>query len=353
VVASSQLHTARNYATGNPLAPDAPPNRFVAPAFFDPQVNGCLGVGFTSPDLTTDGVATVVAECLRHGVGGFCPTIITGGIDTVRHAFTTLVKARDCADRIPYFHLEGPYISAEDGPRGAHPKEHVRDPDWAEFRDWQDAANGRIKMVTLAPERPGAIPFIERLVKDGIVVAIGHTAATGRQIRDAVAAGARVSTHLGNGCHSTMDRHANPIWAQLANDELWASVIADGHHLPPAVLKSIARVKGPERLFLTADTGPLAGLPPGRYRDWGQEFEVLPDGKIVVPGTPFLAGGGHFLDTCVGNLIRFAGWNLKDAVDAASVRPRELLGLPPTDERIVFDLGPDGEIQIVESSMMT
>jgi N-acetylglucosamine-6-phosphate deacetylase len=302
-------------------------------------------------DLTVARVDSVISECLRHGVGGFCPTVITASFETVRHAFNTLTSAiksdRSVAFHIPRFHLEGPYLSIEDGPRGAHPKEHIRDPDWDEFRYWQDAADGRIKLVTLAPERPGAIPFIERLVKDGIVVALGHTAATGQQIRDGVAAGARVSTHLGNGCHATMDRHANPIWDQLANDDLWASVIADGHHLPPAVLKSIARVKGPGRLFLTADTGPLAGQPPGRYREWDQEFEVQPNGKIVVPDTPFLAGGGHFLDTCVANLIRYAGWGLKDAVDAASVRPRELLGLPPAEERIVFDLEPNGELRIV------
>jgi N-acetylglucosamine-6-phosphate deacetylase len=348
--------TARDYATGEPLresydswvpTESAPINRYVAPSLFDPQVNGCLGIGFTSPTLTVHDVKTIATECLKHGVGGFCPTVITSDFETIRHVCTTLVDVRYFEKAIPYFHLEGPYISAEDGPRGAHPKEHIRDPDWDEFRWWQDAADGRIKLVTLAPERPGAIPFIERLVKDGVVVALGHTAATGRQIRDAVAAGARVSTHLGNGCHSMMDRHANPIWEQLACDDLWASVIADGHHLPPTVLKSIARVKGPERLFLTADTGPLAGLPPGRYRDWGQEFEVLPGGKIVVPGTPFLAGGGHFLDTCVGNLIRFAGWSLKDAVDAASVRPRELLGLPPTEETVTFEWDPGDGLRIV------
>lgn len=337
----------RDYASGLPSTEGAPANRYIAPALFDPQVNGCKGVGFTSPDLTTDGVYRVVEECLRHGVGGFCPTVITAGFGTIRHAFATLVRARDCAERIPVFHLEGPYISAEDGPRGAHPKEHVRDPDWDEFLGWQDAADGRIRMVTLAPERPGAIRFIERLVKDGVVVAIGHTAAPAEQIRDAVAAGATASTHLGNGCAATMDRHTNPIWAQLADDTLWASVIADGHHLPPAVLKCIARVKGPGRLFLTADTGPLAGQPPGRYREWGQEFEVLPNGRIGVPGTPFLAGGGHFQDTCVANLIRVAGWNLKDAVDAASLRPRELLGLPPTKDRIVFDWEPGGGLRIV------
>jgi N-acetylglucosamine-6-phosphate deacetylase len=367
-VATSSTFTARDYATGRSYsvaiesgvlafvtpAADAPPNRFFAPSFFDPQINGCLGIGFSSPTLTVDEVYAVVAECAKHGIGGFCPTVITAGIDTIRHAFATLVQARDVTHRIPYFHLEGPYISTDDGPRGAHPKEHVRNPDWAEFQWWQDVADGRIRMVTLAPERPGAIRFIGQLVNNGVVAALGHTAATAEQIRDAVAAGATVSTHLGNGCQAMVDRHDNPIWEQLSRDELLASVIADGHHLPPAVLKVLARGKGPGRIFLTADTGPLAGLAPGRYRHWGQELEVLPGGKIVVPGTPYLAGGGHFLDTCVANLIRIAGWSLKDAVDAASIRPRELLGLAvpklaagePADF-VVFDWEPGGKLKVV------
>src|SRR5687768_6411871 len=152
---------------------------------------------------------------------------------------------------MPGFHLEGPYFSIEDGPRGAHPKEHARDPDWDEFRRWQDAAGGRVRMVTLAPERNGALRFIEQLTAAGVVAAIGHTAATGRQIRDAAAAGARTSTHIGNGCHAVLPRHDNYVWEQLACDDLWASVIADGHHLPPAVLKSVIRAKTPGRVLLT------------------------------------------------------------------------------------------------------
>lgn len=338
--------TARHYATGEPVAvtaaggvvttvdpaADDPGLPWVAPAFFDPQINGCLGVGFSSPDLTPAGVRTVADECRRHGIAAFCPTVITNSFETIRHAFATLSAAvasdAELARRLPCFHLEGPYLSGEDGPRGAHPREHARDPDWDEFRRWQDASGGRIRLVTLAPERPGALQFIERLTAAGVVAAIGHTAATGQQIRDAVSAGARASTHLGNGCHAVLPRHDNYVWEQLACDELWASVIPDGHHLPAAVLKAVVRAKTPARVFLTCDAGSLAGLPPGRYREWGQELEVLPGGKIVVPGTPFLAGSGCFTDTCVANVIRAAGVSLREAVEMASVRPRELLGLP-------------------------
>ena len=170
-----------------------------------------------------------------------------------------------------------------------------------------------------------------------------------------VAAGGRTSTHLGNGAHAVLPRHPNYVWEQLAEDRLWASIIADGHHLPASVVKCVARVKTPARLLLTCDAGSLAGLPPGRYRDWGQELEVLPGGKIVVPGTPFLAGSGCFTDVCVGNVIRMAGVSLADAVDMATARPRELLGLPvstieprqPAD-LVVFDWAPGGSLTVYE-----
>ena len=205
------------------------------------------------------------------------------------------------------FTWKGRTSPPEDGPRGAHPQRHVRPPDWDEFRRLQDAAGGRIRLVTLAPEHDGALPFIERLTAAGVVVALGHTAASGERIRDAVRAGARLSTHLGNGSHAVLPRHDNYIWEQLADDGLWASLICDGHHLPPSVVRCIVRVKTPARTILTCDASSLAGLPPGRYREWDQDFEVLPAGKVVVPGTSYLAGSWAFTDLCVGNVIRFAG----------------------------------------------
>jgi N-acetylglucosamine-6-phosphate deacetylase len=362
---------AKHYATGNPIAlifengrissisqSDQKPSLYVAPAFFDPQINGCLGISFNSPTLNPEQVRIVADECRKHGIGAFLPTLITGSFEAIRHGFTALTKAIGGDPilrlRIPGFHLEGPYISPEDGPRGAHPREHTRNPNWDEFQRWQDAAEGRILMVTVAPERPGMLEFIEKLAAAKVVVAIGHTAATAPRIRDAVSAGARTTTHLGNGCHTVLPRHDNYIWEQLANDDLWASIIADGHHLPPAVIKSFIRGKGVARTLLTCDAGSLAGMPPGKYREWGTDLEVLPGGKIVVAGTPYLAGSGHFTDVCVGNAIRFGGVSLAEAVDMATVRPRQLLGLPiPTinvgqpAELVLFEWQPSGELRVV------
>jgi len=306
---------------------------WVAPAFFDLQINGCAGVSFSSACLAEEQIRRVVNTCRQHGIAGFCPTFVTNAIPALLHSFDVGRRAceTDCdlAAAMPVFHMEGPYISGEDGPRGAHPSQHVHRPDWDEFRRLQDAAGGRIGLVTLAPELEGALPFIERLVDAGIVVEIGHTAASGACIREAISAGARLSTHLGNGSHALLPRHDNYIWEQLAADELWASVIPDGYHLPPAVIRCILRVKTPARTIITCDASSLAGLPPGRYQEWDQELLVMPGGKIVVAESGYLAGSSCFTDDCIGHMIRSAGVTLGDAVDMAGARPRELLALPP------------------------
>ncbi|HKI32497.1 MAG TPA: N-acetylglucosamine-6-phosphate deacetylase [Gemmataceae bacterium] len=365
---------ARHYATGQPIdvvtgadriASLEPPSAavpdlsagWVAPALFDLQVNGCDGYSFNSDRLTLDSVRHVVAVCRRHGLGAFCPTLVTNSFEALAHGLATLRHAcdadADVARSVPAIHLEGPYICPEDGPRGAHPKRHVRPPDWDEFRRFQDAAGGRIRLLTLAPEHEGALAFIERLTAAGVVVALGHTAASGERLRDAVRAGARLSTHLGNGSHAVLPRHPNYIWDQLADDDLWASLICDGHHLPPSVVRCLVRVKTPARTVLTCDASSLAGLPPGRYREWDQDFEVHPAGKVVVPGTSYLAGSWAFTDLCVGNVIRFAGVSLAEAVDMAGARPRQLLGLPPCRlepgqpaELVLFDWQDGGDFQV-------
>jgi N-acetylglucosamine-6-phosphate deacetylase len=307
---------------------------WIAPGFFDLQVNGCLGVSFNSERLTTCDVSLVVNEVARHGVTGFLATLVTDSHDAWRHSLTTIARAIESdefvAGRIAGVHLEGPAVSADDGPRGAHPTEHVRPPDFDEFQRLQEASGGRVRVVTLAPEHDGALPFIERVAALGVVVAIGHTAATPARIRDSVRAGARLSTHLGNGCHALLPRHDNPLWEQLTEDRLWASVIADGHHLPPAVVKTILRAKPVGRTVLVSDASSLAGLPPGRYREWGTELEVTAEGRVVVPGTPYLAGSAVFLDACVAHVAGgFAP--LADAIAMASVWPRQLLDLPVPD----------------------
>jgi N-acetylglucosamine-6-phosphate deacetylase len=264
------------------------------------------------------------------------------------------------ARRVLGIHLEGPYVSPEDGPRGAHPRQHCKAPDWDEFQRWQAAAGGRICIITLAPEWDGSPDFIRKTVDSGVLVAIGHTAADSDAISAAVDAGARLSTHLGNGAHGTIRRHPNYIWDQLAEDRLTASIIADGHHLPAAVVKSFVRAKTPERCILVSDASGLAGLPPGRYDGSLCDLEILADGKIVLAGQEqYLAGASRPIGECVTRAIRFAELDLTTALDMASRQPLELLGrdapsLEPGSaaDLMLFDLpgaagdGPLGEIAV-------
>ncbi len=301
---------------------------WIAPAFWDIQINGRWGVSFAGPTLTADQVGAIVRAQAGLGSARICPTLITAPASDLLHSVGTIARAcaadPDIAGRVLGIHLEGPWISEVDGYRGAHPLGSVRDPDWGEFVELQGAAGGRVAIVTLAPERPGAVGFIARLVAEGVVVALGHTAANGATIRAAVDAGATLSTHLGNGIAATLARHPNPIWDQAAEDRLWASLIADGHHLGPSILRGLVRAKTPERIILVSDASPLAGLPPGQHGAW----EVDPAGKIVVAGTPYLAGSNREIAAGVDALIRDAGLTPAQALAAATSHPARLLGRP-------------------------
>jgi N-acetylglucosamine-6-phosphate deacetylase len=332
---------------------------WVAPALFDLQINGGGGIGFSSPNLKVEDIGAVVAHCRRHGISAFCPTVITQSSEILKRSFATLCRARaqeaHVAKATPAFHLEGPYISSANGPRGAHALAHVRPPDWEEFCRLQDAAQGLIRLVTLAPELPGALSFIERLTAQGVVAAIGHTAASPAVIRAAVAAGARLSTHLGNGSHALLPRHENYLWEQLDQDGLWASLICDGCHLPPALVRTFLKVKMPSRLILTCDASILAGSAPGDYVEWEQALRVLPEGKIIVRDTGFLAGSWVFTDTCVARFLAMTGTSLATAIDMATCQPRELLGLAPACldagaevDLMLFDWQPGGEVLVRE-----
>jgi N-acetylglucosamine-6-phosphate deacetylase len=249
-------------------APPAP-GAWLAPGFVDLQVNGFAGVDYNDPDVTLEGIARSLQALFSTGVTRLLPTVITGAPADMMAAVRKLAEARRQlpeGEAIAGIHMEGPHISPEDGPRGAHPAQWVRPPDLDEFERMQEAAEGLIRLVTLAPEWPQATRYIEALVSRGVTVAIGHTAATGEQIREAVRAGASVSTHLGNGAHMILPRHPNYIWEQLAEDRLMAGFIVDGIHLPACFLKVALRAKGVDRSFLVTDATAPAGCPPGRYR---------------------------------------------------------------------------------------
>jgi N-acetylglucosamine-6-phosphate deacetylase len=299
---------------------------WVAPAFWDIQTNGRWGISFSDPQLTVEQVVEIVRAQAALGTARLCPTLITAAPAHLLHGMRTIAAAceayPDVGACVLGIHLEGPYISEVDGYRGAHPREAVRDPDWEEFQALQAASGDRIVIVTLAPERRGAFDFIRRATDGGVVIALGHTAAEGPTLQAAVAAGARLSTHLGNGIASTLPRHPNPIWEQAALDGVAASLIADGHHLDPATLRVLVRAKTPGRVILVSDASPLAGLPPGRYGAWA----VDPSGKIVVAGTPYLAGSNQSLEVGINNLLGVTRLTLDEALATVTRHPARLLG---------------------------
>jgi N-acetylglucosamine-6-phosphate deacetylase len=317
----SGIQVAFHNAIQSVVSAAAPEGIYLAPGWIDLQVNGFAGVDYNEPRTSHEEIARSIQALFSTGVTRFYPTVITGSPDGMAAALRNLARAREAlsdGEAMEAFHVEGPFISAEDGPRGAHPRRWVRPPDFEEYRRWQDAAAGRVRLVTLAPEWPGAPGFIERLVSEGTVVSIGHTQATRAQIADAVAAGATLSTHLGNGAHGVMRRHPNYIWDQLAEDRLMADFIVDGIHLDASFLKVALRAKTVERSVLVTDAATPAGAAPGRYRIADIEVELLPEGKVVLAGEDRLAGSALRMDRGVENLMRLAGISLADAVRMAT-----------------------------------
>ena len=318
-------------------ASQAPAN-WIAPGWVDIQVNGFAGVDYNSPNTSHEEIARSVEVLYSAGVTRFYPTVITGGPDDMVGALRNLARAKDSLPEgaaMDGFHVEGPHISPDDGPRGAHPKRRVRPPDIDEFCRWQDATGGRVRLVTLAPEWPGAPRYIEAVTARNVVVSIGHTNAEARHIADAVSAGATMSTHLGNGAHAVMRRHPNYIWEQLAEDRLRASFIVDGIHLPVSFLKVALRAKGLERAVLVTDASSPAGSKPGRYRLGEQDVDLTADNRVVLAGQDRLAGSALRMDRGVENLMRLGELSLADAVRMATVNAARAGRVPGRERGLV------------------
>ena len=303
---------------------------FMAPGLVDLQVNGYGGVDFNTAPLLTSDVYRAVQLLAEQGVTTFFPTLITNTPEAISEALKVIASAcqayPEVNDAIGGIHLEGPFLSKEEGARGAHDPNLVQKPDWDLFQQWQAAAEGRIKIITLSPEWEGANEFIARCSESGVLVSIGHTAATPEQIAGAVAAGARLSTHLGNAAHLMLPRHPNYIWEQLAQDALWTTVIGDGFHLPDSFLKVVFKVK-PETSILISDCTHFAGLPPGEYNSHiGGDVILSPEGRLCMADQPkLLAGSAQSLLWCVNQMTGKELLSLEKAWNKASLKPMELV----------------------------
>lgn len=303
--------------------------QLILPGLFDLQINGFAGVDFNGPDLTCEDLEKAVIALAKTGITGFMPTIITNSPKAIKDRLAFLRRFQEeskWGSFICGFHLEGPFISPQDGPRGAHPKEHVRKPDWALFQEFQEAAGSGIRIVTVSPEWEGAADFIAKCAASGVKVAIGHTAANTHEIQAAAEAGASLSTHLGNGAHPVLPRHPNYIWDQLAEDRLWLTLIADGFHLPPAVIKVFLEVKK-EKAILVSDAVSFAGCKPGVYESLiGGKVELTEEGRLQMVSDPrLLAGSAAALLDTVEFMARTGLSTFEQAWEMASLRPYRFL----------------------------
>lgn len=343
----------------DPVLGEPETDEFLAPGFIDLQVNGLAGADYNDPDLNHAAIEHSLLAAASTGVTRLFPTVITAEPERMLAALRNLSRAKSSVTlggMMEGFHVEGPHISPEDGPRGAHPVESVRPPDLDEYKRWQEATEGNVRLVTLAPEWPGANAYIERLSQDGVVTSIGHTRASGEQIQDAVSAGATLSTHLGNGADRILPRHPNYIWEQLGEDKLAASFIADGIHLGDSFLRASVRAKGAERSILVTDAVAPAMCAPGLYRLGPVEVELLGDGRVVMRGGTRLAGSSLRMDHAISNVMRAARLSLRDAVVMATMNPARVgrvagrrRGIEPGERAdLVRFRMEDGAIKVVE-----
>jgi len=306
---------------------------YIAPGLIDNQVNGFAGVSFclAGGELNKEGIQKVTSELWKKGVTTYFPTLTTNSQEVLFKNFATLAKSKNdeaLNGSIAGYHLEGPYISPEDGYRGAHPLKFVRKPDWKEFMELYEASGRNILTVTIAPELDGAMEFIRKCTTMGITVAIGHHNASKAIVDQAVLNGARIATHLGNGCANMINRHNNPLWSQLANNQLMASIICDGFHLRDEEIAVFYKVKGPEKTIITSDVTSFATLPPGEYKNEdGETIELTKEGMLRYPAQNVLYGSASPISIGVIHIMNVTGCTLGDAIQMASTNPAKLYGL--------------------------
>lgn len=306
---------------------------WIAPGLFDIQVNGAVGHEMSSANLTKEGVVETLDKMLRDGVFRCCLTLTTNARETMIKASKTIA---DALEEHPAYrplvwgiHLEGPFISTAEGAIGAHPKKFCIPYSQELIRTVQEASRGLVKLVTLSPEYPNVGEFVRFLRSEGIVVSIGHTNANGAEIDEAVRAGATLSTHLSNATRHLLPKWENYFFAQLADDRLNASIIVDGFHISPQLVRTIVRAKGLDRLILISDQSPLAGFPPGKYSMELCEFEIQPNGKVTLAGDPNLLACASFpVSNGVVNLSTIENLPLSRVYPLATTAPARLLNAP-------------------------
>ena len=300
-----------------------------SPGLTDLQVNGYAGVDFNDDALTADALDHALAAMRSANVAICLPTLITADEATLTNRLAALDAAvaasRLGPQMVPGFHLEGPFLNPTPGYAGCHPPQAMIHPDPAILARLTKHLRRPVLLLTLAPEQPGALPLIVWARSQGMVVAMGHTAADHPTTQQAAAAGVTLSTHLGNALPQPQPKFLNPLMAQLAADALSASFIADGIHIPPDVLKILIRAKTAARSILVTDATAAAAAQPGLYSFAGMTIEHTEDGSVRLPGTTTLAGSALTLDQAVRNVVAWGLASPQTALAMASTQPNGII----------------------------
>jgi len=303
---------------------------WLSPGLFDIQVNGMLNYNLSDEDLTVDRVAEIDDALANRGITRWCPTITTQDPPIVERNLGILREAieKKAAPNVHCIHMEGHYISAEEGYRGVHMEQFIRDPDPEEFDRWQRKSGGHIGLFSLAPERKGAIEFIRKLRNKGVKVGLVHHHADHDTVLEAYASGATLSTHLVNGCAKMIHRQHNILWSQLSIDDMWASFIADGYHIPHYTLRVVIKARGVHRSILTSDLAHLSGMSDGEYTKYDRTV-VVKDGGLWVKGkgTDLLSGAVKTLEQDCEYLAANSGFSIEEALQMASLNPAQFFSI--------------------------
>jgi N-acetylglucosamine-6-phosphate deacetylase len=325
------------------------PASVLAPGFLDIHIHG--GAGIDVMRASTAELSTLNKFLATRGVTGYFPTTVAASLDQTCSALERIADAiesqtQDAAHARPLgIHLEGPFLSHKRP--GVHPLENLINPTLGVFdRLWQ-AAGGHIRMMTIAPELPGALEVIAEAARRKVCVSIGHSDADMKTSRAAVQAGARHATHTFNAMRPFDHREPGIIGETLTNEQLSADIIADGIHVAPEVVKLFLQAKGADRSVLITDAISATGMPDGTYQLGPIQVEVK-NGRCESNGR--LAGSVLTMDRAVRNVSGFAGWSLQNAVRAASLNPARTAGLAAHGELIagaeanLVVLNPEGEV---------
>jgi N-acetylglucosamine-6-phosphate deacetylase len=293
----------------------------LVPGFIDLQVNGALGYDFTADPGSISHAARLLP---RYGVASFLPTIITSPLQIVaeaQEAFRELGNAQAEGATALGLHAEGPFLNPEK--KGAHYKPYLRLPDSSAIHDWSPETG--VRLVTLAPELPGALGLIASLAERGVVVSAGHSVATWVQARSGIEAGIRYGTHIFNGMAPLHHREPGVVGALMSDPRTVVGLICDGVHTHPAIVQLVWQALGARRLNLVSDAAPMLGMPPGLYRQGSDRVQVDSTGVRLGDGT--LAGSVVALDQALRNLISFTGCRLEEALPTVTTTPASVLGL--------------------------